>query len=106
MPYRMWAFRLLCKESDCHRASQRPMSNSLYKTVRRVLDIDGWYFMATEYLECHRCWKKVAGHPGAAGPYASHHISSLLTYRLSYDMEVVWLYEGEVPRQQRLCTVP
>ncbi|KAL6473026.1 hypothetical protein MHYP_G00192340 [Metynnis hypsauchen] len=44
------------------RTAIAPVSASgLYKTVRRVLDIDGWYFMATEYLECHRCRKKVAG---------------------------------------------
>ncbi|KAL6487611.1 hypothetical protein MHYP_G00042370 [Metynnis hypsauchen] len=61
MPYRMWAFRFLCKERNCNRAGQCLTSSGLYKTVRRVLDIDGWYFMATEYLECHRCRKKVAG---------------------------------------------
>jgi len=33
----------------------------LYRTIRRVLDIDGWYLMATEYLECRRCKKKVGG---------------------------------------------
>ncbi|XP_044023527.1 uncharacterized protein LOC122862245 [Siniperca chuatsi] len=30
----------------------------LYRTIRRVLDIDGWYLMATEYLECRQCKKK------------------------------------------------
>ncbi|MED6288568.1 hypothetical protein CHARACLAT_027900, partial [Characodon lateralis] len=29
-----------------------------YRTVRKVLDIDGWYDMATEYLECKGCEKK------------------------------------------------
>ncbi|XP_047222832.1 uncharacterized protein LOC124869131 [Girardinichthys multiradiatus] len=33
----------------------------LYRTIRRVLDIDGWYLKATEYLECCRCKKKVGG---------------------------------------------
>ncbi|KAL7851275.1 hypothetical protein AOLI_G00216310 [Acnodon oligacanthus] len=28
---------------------------------RRVLNINGWYFLATEYLEGHQCQKKVAG---------------------------------------------
>lgn len=31
-----------------------------YRTVRRVLDVDGWYYMGTEYLECSVCHKKVA----------------------------------------------
>ncbi|MEQ2179636.1 hypothetical protein GOODEAATRI_027204, partial [Goodea atripinnis] len=33
----------------------------LYRTIRRVLDIDGWHLMATEYLECRRCKKEVGG---------------------------------------------
>ena len=31
--------------------------SGFYKTVRRVLDIDRWYFMGTEYLECKFCEK-------------------------------------------------
>ncbi|XP_048840308.1 uncharacterized protein LOC125713327 [Brienomyrus brachyistius] len=61
MPYRIWSFRLLCRQPNCHRTGQHLTSCSLYKTVRRVLDIDGWYFMATEYLECRLCKKKVVG---------------------------------------------
>ena len=33
----------------------------LYRTVRRVLNIDGWCLMGTEYLECKFCRKKFAG---------------------------------------------
>lgn len=61
MPYRMWSFKLLCKQPNCHRVGQHLTSSGLYKTVRRVLDVDSWYFMATEYLECPRCRKKIAG---------------------------------------------
>ncbi|KAJ8034188.1 hypothetical protein HOLleu_20922 [Holothuria leucospilota] len=32
----------------------------LYRTVRNVLDIDGWYYMGTEYLECKFCKRKFA----------------------------------------------
>ena len=32
----------------------------MYQTIRKVLDIDGWYLMATKYLECRRSGKKVA----------------------------------------------
>ena len=35
------------------------MGAGLYKTVRRVCDRNGWYFMATEYMECSSCHKKV-----------------------------------------------
>ena len=34
--------------------------SGLYKTVRRVLDMDQWYFMGTEYqLECKFCKNKI-----------------------------------------------
>ncbi|CAL8358273.1 unnamed protein product [Merluccius merluccius] len=33
----------------------------LYQTVRQVLDIDGWYDLATEYLECKGWSKKYPG---------------------------------------------
>nr|XP_055065265.1 uncharacterized protein LOC129447527 [Misgurnus anguillicaudatus] len=52
-PVRLWGIRLTC----CNKGLTKC---GLYKTIRRVLDIDGWYLMATEYLECRRCKKKVA----------------------------------------------
>ncbi|KAK1793681.1 hypothetical protein P4O66_012043, partial [Electrophorus voltai] len=61
MPYRMWAFKLLCVQPECRRLGHKLTACGLYKTVRRVLDFSGWYFMATEYLEGHCCKKKVAG---------------------------------------------
>ncbi|KAI4905920.1 hypothetical protein NFI96_030119 [Prochilodus magdalenae] len=95
MPYRMWAIKLLCKQANCHRVGQHLTSCGLYKTVRRVLDIDGWYFMATEYLECHRCRKKVAGWSQdileQLDPAHRARFPAILTYRLSCDMKVVRL---------------
>ncbi|KAJ7983876.1 hypothetical protein DPEC_G00370350 [Dallia pectoralis] len=44
-------------EADC-RGNLRK-SGVYTKTIRRVLDIDSWYLMATEYLACSRCTKKV-----------------------------------------------
>lgn len=58
-PYVLWAFKLACPQSGCRGTLCKA---GLYnKTIRRVLDIDLWYLMATEYLECGRCKKKVAG---------------------------------------------
>lgn len=54
MPYRMWAFPLKCPA-----CGSTLTGAGLYNTVRRVLDKDEWYFMATEYLECCSCGKKV-----------------------------------------------
>lgn len=36
-----------------------PQDDRVYKTVRKVLDCDGWYYMCTEYLECRWCGKKL-----------------------------------------------
>ncbi len=60
IPYRMWAYTLLCSQPNCHRLGFQLTASGMYKTVRRVLDPNGWYFMATEYLECRSCRKKLA----------------------------------------------
>ncbi len=52
-PYKMWAYRLVCPA-----CGQRLTGAGLYKTVRRVLDMNSWYFMGTEYLECCSCRRK------------------------------------------------
>ncbi|KAM6952075.1 uncharacterized protein PEZ65_009278 [Lycodopsis pacificus] len=45
----------------------------LYRTIRRVLDIDGWYLMATEYLDARR---RLEGGHRAAVPHLQLPISS------------------------------
>ncbi|XP_066522256.1 uncharacterized protein [Hoplias malabaricus] len=95
MPYRMWAFRLSCQQPECLRAAHRLTACGLYKTVRRVLDLDGWYYLATEYLECRRCHKKVAGWSRDVleqlDPAHRALFPAILTYRLSCDVKVVRL---------------
>lgn len=61
MPSRMWAYRLVCTKPNCRRLGNYLRPCGLHNTVRRVLDMSGWYFIATEYLECSSCKKKVAG---------------------------------------------
>ena len=58
MPHRIWGLQLTCPQPLCTGILTKA---GLYRTIRRVLDIDGWYLMATEYLECRRCTKKVGG---------------------------------------------
>nr|XP_055076380.1 uncharacterized protein LOC129455637 [Misgurnus anguillicaudatus] len=69
MPLKMWRFPLVCVRPDCDK--HKLTAAGLYRTVRKVLDIDGWYDLATEYLECKRCKKNiprlVRGHFGATG---------------------------------------
>ncbi|XP_036002872.1 uncharacterized protein LOC105924924 [Fundulus heteroclitus] len=52
---RMWRLQLTCPQPLCSGSLTKA---GLYRTIRRVLDIDGWYLMATEYLECRQCKKK------------------------------------------------
>ncbi|KAK5622099.1 hypothetical protein CRENBAI_010377 [Crenichthys baileyi] len=56
MPLKMWLIPLACVQPACN--NHRLTAAGLYHTVCKVLDIDGWYDMATEYLECKRCKKK------------------------------------------------
>ncbi len=59
MPYWMWSYKLICSSPNSRWSGQRLTACWLYKTVRRVLNLHGWYFLATEYLECQRCHKKL-----------------------------------------------
>ncbi|KAG9278289.1 hypothetical protein AMEX_G6133, partial [Astyanax mexicanus] len=67
----------------------------LYKTVRRVLCVDGWYDMAMEYMECRRCKRKYTSWSGKLlkqlDPGHRSYFPAILTYRLSCDMRVVRL---------------
>lgn len=53
VPYRMWHYHLKCP--DC---GLKLTGCGIYRTVRKVLDTNGWYYMATEYLECRYLWIK------------------------------------------------
>ncbi|XP_042627584.1 uncharacterized protein LOC109091091 [Cyprinus carpio] len=91
MPLKMWLFPLVCGRPDC--GKHRLTAAGLYRTVRKVLDIDGWYDLATEYLECKRCKKKYpAWSEDILGQLDMGHRSqfpALLTYRYSCDNRVL-----------------
>ncbi|XP_056232399.1 uncharacterized protein LOC130169565 [Seriola aureovittata] len=90
MPHRMWCLQLTCPQPSCTGSMTKA---GLYRTIRRVLDIDGWYLMATEYLECCRCKKKVGGWSQGIirqlSPTYSCQFPAILTYKLSCDLRVV-----------------
>lgn len=80
VPYRKWAYRFTCPSCD------RSLTGAgLYRTVRRVLDLSGWYFMGTEYLECLRCKRKwAAWSPDVLGQMDLAHrlqFPAVLTYK-------------------------
>ncbi|XP_071501526.1 uncharacterized protein [Diadema antillarum] len=57
MPRKLWAVKLVCPREECDGAEMT--SAGAYPTVRQVLDSDGYYNLAAEYLECRRCHRKL-----------------------------------------------
>ena len=57
MQRKLWQVRLHCPHDD---HVKHPLTSAgLYPHVRQVLDLDGFYSLATEYLECGKCKRKV-----------------------------------------------
>ncbi|XP_068424608.1 uncharacterized protein [Clinocottus analis] len=98
VPHRMWHLQLTCPQPLCTGSMTKA---GLYRTVRRVLDINGWYLMATEYLECRRCKKKVGGWSQGIirqlSPTHSCQFPAVLTYKLSCDMRVLVQLRSRTP---------
>ena len=59
MPRKLWQVRLHCPHDDCNK---HPLTSAgPYPHVRQVLDLDGYYSLVSEYLECGKCKRKVIG---------------------------------------------
>ena len=56
MPYRIWAYKFVCSGPGCNK--KQLTGAGPYKTVRKVLDIDEFYYLIGEVLECTNCKKK------------------------------------------------
>ncbi|XP_041485606.1 uncharacterized protein LOC121431891 [Lytechinus variegatus] len=56
MPHKLWGVKVLCPNQECN--GQELLSAGVYSHVQQVMDIDGFYNMGAEYLECRRCHKK------------------------------------------------
>ncbi|XP_001345268.3 uncharacterized protein si:ch73-112l6.1 [Danio rerio] len=101
MPCRMWAYKLCCTKPNCRRLGNHLKPCGLHNTVRKVLDISGWYFMVTEYLECCSCRKKVAGWSqdimDQLDPIHCDKFPAVLTNRLSCDKELVRMMQCQTP---------
>ena len=57
MPRKMWQVQLHCPHPECQK--HLLTSAGIYTRVRQVLDVDGYYNLASEYLECSKCSRKV-----------------------------------------------
>ena len=56
MPYKLWQVQLFCVNEDCQK--RQLTGAGIYRRVRQVLDIDRYFHLAAEYLECGNCHKK------------------------------------------------
>lgn len=89
----MWSVKVTCTNPGC--GQQQLTGAGIYKRVRQVLDIDGYYHLATEYLECGKCHKKYIGWSGAVLQQLALGLRcqfpAILTYRYACDTRVIRL---------------
>ena len=93
MPRKLWKVTLNCPHQECDK--QPLTSTGIYNTVRQVVDIDSNYNLATEYLECKNCKRKVTTcSPGIIKQLVIGHqlqFPLLLTYQYACDVRVIRL---------------
>ncbi|XP_064857297.1 uncharacterized protein LOC135560118 isoform X2 [Oncorhynchus nerka] len=121
MPYRLWTFKFVCAQPQCAQPQcaqpqctqpqctqpqckrQNLTGCGVYKTVRRVLDMDGWYYMGTEYS--YRGWYYMGTEYSYRGWY---YMGTEYSYRGWYYMGTEysyrgWYYMGTEYLECRLC---
>ena len=93
MPRKLWALRLTCPTETC--TDRELHSAGMYPHVRQVVDIDGFYNLASEYLECSFCKRKFISwsQPILDQLDIGHRLQfpAVLTYKLACDFRVVRL---------------
>ena len=89
MPRKLWGVKY-----QCPRCSAVMISAGIYRTVRRVLDVDGYYTVVTEYLECKTClnyklsaWNDELLSQLSVGQRAQFPV--ILTYKYACDVKVI-----------------
>ena len=93
MPRRMWQVKLHCPHPECE---QHPLTSAgVYPRVRQVLDIDSFYILAAEYLECLKCGRKlISWSPAIIKQLDVGHqmqFPVLMTHKYACDIRVVRL---------------
>ena len=89
----MWQVRLVCPNPGC---DDKPLTSAgIYPRVRQVLDIDCFYILAAEYLECLKCTKKlISWSPSIVKQLDIGHqlqFPVLMTHKYACDVKVVRL---------------
>ncbi|XP_078802180.1 uncharacterized protein LOC105353958 isoform X2 [Oryzias latipes] len=93
IPQKLWQVKLTCPHSDCH--EELLTSAGLHEKVRQVISLDITYFVASEYLFCKRCKRKVISwsHAIVSQLDVGHRgqFPCILTSKLACDLRVVTL---------------
>lgn len=90
MPRRLWSYKFHCPNDGCQ--GNELTSAGVYKTIKQILDVESYYLMATEYLECRKCGGKLAAwSPAVVSQLDFGHrqqFPAVLTYKYSCDLKV------------------
>jgi len=93
MPRKLWRVRLTCPHPEC--VNVELTSAGLHQKIRQVVDVKTSYFMASEYLSCRKCKRKVISWSFdiISQLDISHRLQfpCILTSKLACDMAVVRL---------------
>ncbi|RVE55461.1 hypothetical protein OJAV_G00236090 [Oryzias javanicus] len=93
MPRKLWKVKLVCPHSDCHK--ELLTSAGIHQRIRQVISLEITYFVASEYLFCKRCKRKVISwsHDIVSQLDVGHRVQfpCILTSKLACDLRVVTL---------------
>ena len=103
MPLKLWRCELKCP----HCKKSLRACGSYRHNVKRVVDVDGYYFMAGEYLECSSCRRKVVSWAkeivDQLDPGHRNQFPCIVTYKMACDLKVARLLRertaGNGPQQ-------
>ncbi len=118
MPRKLWQVKLTCPHPDCQK--DLLTSAGLHQKIRLVVAMGKMYFVASEYLACRRCKRKVISwsHDIISQLDIGHRVQfpCILTSKLACDFEVVSLMcqrglgnsSSQIQRklQERYCRSP
>ncbi|XP_073714915.1 uncharacterized protein [Misgurnus anguillicaudatus] len=93
MPRKLWQLKLTCPHPDCQK--DLLTSAGLHQKIRVVIALNSMYFVASEYLACRRCKRKVISwsHDIVSQLDIGHRVQfpCILTSKLACDFQVVCL---------------
>jgi hypothetical protein len=92
-PKRVLEVLIYCPSCKERGVKQEMASHGIYRTVRRVIDVDRFYYLASEYVMCEKCKRSFASWSSEVLQQLPEGLRlqfpALLTYQYAVDMKVV-----------------